>query len=412
MMRALGLVVSLLGLLGLVGACETPTPTLQLSFTGGPSQSCSSTDDTPDCLGVAMKCAAVMSIRIFDPEDPAMPLLEQCSEVPINSKKDMCALKNVELEPTPLPVRRLEVQIAVYPRSTISADPLNPQKLVCPARVQYGATGFPLEQAPSPALGGHTFYQPGDSVVPVLLGCTDLDALNLSCDVERSVRVTATVEDFSTGSQVRSDAEIARKLRVSAGEPHSLFGAYVLDARDAPDLSPVEDVSLATWRNDLDLHDLRAHICVEVSEEGALTPPTLRCKAVNPEDHDDHLDLTGTWLSQPEVERILALLSPDAPQTLAKDGLTLGIVVDQMQSPLANFVVSPTSGSVSYLTNSGALGGKTTEDSGIFVSHDAGFGTRFTARGPGGVVTTPGIGGLVTNKFTVVVLVANGSLER
>src|SRR6185295_16156289 len=139
---------------------------------------------------------------------------------------------------------------------------------------------------------------------------------------------------------------------------------------------------LATWRRDIDL-ELKAHICVEVSEDGALTPPTLRCKAVRPEDHVTHLDMTGTWMSPSEVETILRLLSPEGPTPmLARDGLTLGVVVDQMQARLKNFVVSPTSGNVTYLTNSGALGGKATEDSGIFVSHDDGFGTRFSAHGP------------------------------
>src|SRR4051812_2342648 len=108
-----------------LAACNTPTPKLRLGFAGGPSQECPSTH----CADVPMMCKSVMSIRIVDPTQAASPYLWQCVEVAVNHDKTMCALETVDLEPTQIPVRDLEVQVAVYPLSEIQPDPTNPALL-------------------------------------------------------------------------------------------------------------------------------------------------------------------------------------------------------------------------------------------------------------------------------------------
>ena len=154
-----------------IAACHTPPPQLQLAFAGPPSQACPSTD----CATMQVKCQTVMSIRIVDPTDASSPYLSQCVLVS-PQQGDMCALAGVHLDPTPIPVRDLEVQVALYPATVIPRDPMNPDVLLCPTKVEYSAaTGFPVEQAqaPTPALGGRAFYHPGDQAVVVTLGCTD-----------------------------------------------------------------------------------------------------------------------------------------------------------------------------------------------------------------------------------------------
>jgi hypothetical protein len=289
----------------------------------------------------------------------------------------------------------------------------NGKDWICPPRVQYSGTGFPIEQSPAPALGGLAYYQPGDTTVAVTLGCTDLDSIHESCAVNRNVAVTATVEDFTTRLQLSSNSAIANRLRVTAGEPRTQSGVYLLNAMDAFVLNPVSTAQLATWRADL-LLDVQNEFCVEVVDEDSRTPPTLRCKPVSPADHADHIDLTGTWIPAELVEHIMALVSPGVSASmLLKDGLTLGIVVDQVLNPLPGFVVTARAkGDVRYLTDDGTLGGNATQSSGMFVSTDATFGTELSARGPGGVTTNTAVGGLVASKLTVVVLIANGPPER
>jgi hypothetical protein len=391
-----------------LAACETPVPTLHWDLAGPPSQACPETD----CSMVTIDCPSVISIRIADPDDPAVLLLNQCTAIGEDPGKTMCALNDVRLDPTPLPVKRLEVEVAIYPRSAVTMAS-NGKDLVCPPRVQYGATGFPIEQAPVPALGGLAYYQPGDTTVAVKLGCTDLGSIRQSCAVNPNVTIRATVEDFSTRLQLSSNSPVANRLRVSAGEPHTQSGVYVLNPPDAPPLAPVSAEQLATWGADLPL-DLQNHVCVEVVDDDSRTPATLRCKALDPAARSKPIDLTGTWVPAEDIDRILALVSPavSVPMRL-KDGLTLGIVVDQALNPVSGFVVAArTRGSVSYLTDAGGLGGNATQGSGMFVSTDAAFGTQFSARGPGGGTTDVAVGGLVASKLTVVVLVANGPLER
>lgn len=75
MRRAGGVIAAVAGAVSGAGAggCQTPTPSLLLPLTDGESQVCPSTD----CAMVPMPCPTVMSIRIFDPENPALPMHEQ-----------------------------------------------------------------------------------------------------------------------------------------------------------------------------------------------------------------------------------------------------------------------------------------------------------------------------------------------
>lgn len=383
-------------------ACNTPAPSLRLALAGEPSQACPSTD----CAQVPMICEAVMSIRIIDPLDPSSPYLSQCVDVPINRSQDMCAIASVDLDATPLPVRDLEVQVALYARLVIQPDPMNPE-LVCPATVSYSAaTGFPVAQSPAPALGGRAFYHPGDEKVIVTLGCTDLAALNEACAESNPVTVVATVDDFFTRFSVPGGSpSLADGLRVSVGEPSKQAdGTFALSARDLILLDRSSDGPIPTWGGDID-YPFQAYTCLEVLETGAERTATLRCKAVT---ESRQLDLRGVYLEKAELDDLVSALELGS---FPDEGLTLGIVVDEIGRPVEGAVVSASMGTVSYLLEQPDLPDMfvtgATSATGIFMSRDAPFGTQFST-GAAGQPTIQGIGGSVDGRVTVVILQSGG----
>jgi len=385
-------------LVGVLAACNTPAPGLRLTFAGPPSQACPATD----CAGIPMTCKTVMSIRIVDPEGNGLPY-DQCVEVSTNQHQNMCAITTVDLEPTAIPVRDLEVQIAVYPRSVIQPDPKNPV-LVCPAKVNYSlATGFPVEQSPAPALGGHAFYHPGDEAVVVTLGCTDLAAISASCATANLIAVDATVVDFDTRFTVMGGSpSLADRLGVSVGEPQMRNGGFVLGAGDTRMLAREAAGPVPTWSGDAAIQFTR-YTCLEVLENVGQSTATLRCSSAS---SDAHLTLTGAWMAKDRLDEILrALPLPAFPD----EGLTVGVVVDGVGAPVADAVVSPKQGMVTYLSKdrTSFIGGGTTS-TGIFISRDAPFGTEFTTGAPGGPPVS-GIGGMVMGRVTIVILPLGGS---
>ena len=381
-------------ILGLA-ACNTPTPRLSLVFAGPPSQACPATD----CADIPMPCRTVMSIRISDPASTTSAYLAECVEVPVNHDQDMCAISTVDLAPTAIPVRDLEVQVALYPLSMIQPDPKNPV-LMCPARVAYNvATGFPVEQAPTPALGGNAFYHPGDETVVVTLGCTDLAAIAASCAVPDRVKVDATVLDFDTRFTVMGGSpSLADRLRVSVGEPQERDNATVLDTADTRLLARSSPGPIPRWSSETDLL-FHQYACLEVLENAGQSTATLRCQAKSTA---PAFALTGAWMAKDRLDELLgALRLPELPD----QGLTVGVVVDGTGAPLGGQVVSPKQGTVEYLSLDGTsfVAGGATTAAGIFVSRDAPFGTEFTTAGPG-PLSVSGIGGRVSGRVTLVIL--------
>jgi len=396
---------TVLGALGALGACNTPTPTLQFRFAGPPSQSCPSTE----CSQIPMTCKTVMSIRIVDPADTSAPYLSECIDVPAG-KQDMCSLATVDLTAKPLPVRDLEVQVALYPASVIPSDPDAPDGRRCPANVQYSAaTGFPVEQSPTPALGGQAFYHPGDDTVTVTLGCTDLASINESCVTANPLDVTASVDDFDTLYPVPGGSNgPASQLRVSVGEPRMLDGAYVLSGNDSRTLKPVSGggaLAPAIWADDIDLR-FDKYVCVEVYETIGQSTGALRCKQVTA---GSRLELRGARISKETLQKLLGALEPQAPPPFEfpDKGLTIGVVADQATNPVSGITVTPSVGTLRYQSSQGMLVGGVTSSTGIFVSTDAPFGTTFSTSG-GGRPSISAIGGMVGGRVTIVVLQFGG----
>jgi hypothetical protein len=373
-----------------VSGCGTPTPQLLLGLAGPPTQECPS---TTECEKIPLPCDAVMSIRMIEPGDPSRVYHEQCTAVPSRTPNDACSLDGVDLQTGSIPVRKLEVQVAVFSASTLQVDAMN--QPVCPV-VEFSADGFPIGP-PTPTLGGRTYYKPGDTSVNVKLGCTDLLAVGFgeTCGSPAG-SITATVDDFDNQLPVSGGPDgVANALWVSVGEPHVLEGMDVL--------GPLDTVPLRLQGGDPPMWSVAAsrtfakNACVEVVEDVAQTTPSLRCQQAPAAGAAPMLK--GMRIAKPTLDNVLSSLGFSR---FPEDGLTVGIVLDTLSRGASDYVVSAPNATVRYLSPSGALGGTTTSATGIFVSVDAPFGTLFSASGAS--ATVPAVGGLVAGKVTLVIV--------
>jgi hypothetical protein len=400
---------ALLALVVLAG-CDLPPLSLRFSITDNVTQSCTGDTGTitTSCEDITMLCDAVLSVRIVPPNDPSVPYVSLCRPL-IGAQHTLCSIAGVDLPaPTvPIPEQVLEVQMAVFPRSAVSTDPITGE-LVCP-RVEFAANGLPIESLPvcseqdpmscprMPAVGGRTYYQPGDEETVVELGCSDLTQLQdeLTCEGIERIAVTATVNDFDdVVSSV--DKALASSLTVDIGEPKPQNLAYVLPPANTRELVYSTESSSPAWSLELTDLTFADYVCVQVLEDGAQATSALTCRA---DDDSDMIDMSAIYLSKDTLDQILdALALPDFPD----EGLVVGLVLDQFFDPLPNVAVSCDGCTVKYLTpnRDGVVLGATTA-SGIFVSDDAPFGTGFAIPS---TALRPVLGGLIERKVTIVVI--------
>lgn len=396
-------------------ACTNPPPlVLNFALTKGPAQVCSADGIHPasTCSDVPLRCDSALSIRIVSPDDPKVPYVSVCQ--PILGRKNLCSIAGIDL-PAPtrkIPAQTLEVQVAIYPLKALPpADPMTGE-LHCPADLQFAPDGLPLEAAqpcaptdpsctPTPAIGGRAFYHPGDTTTVVDLGCTDLHAVeDPTCAGPSTVNVAATIEDFD--SDVAVPPAIADVLSVSIGEPKAIIVGpnteYVLNPTDARVLPRTVIQPVPGWGGDVDLA-LMSTACLQVLEDAPQSTAALTCKTYRP--GDTRVDITGFRLAKATLDQILGALGKTQ---FPPKGLVVGIVLDYLGNPAANFPVLSTAGSVEYLSGDRKqLIAGATSASGIFISRDAAYGTAFSTHDATGHIAT-GVGGLVDGKVTVVIV--------
>jgi hypothetical protein len=141
--------------------------------------------------------------------------------------------------------------------------------------------------------------------------------------------------------------------------------------------------------------------CIQVTEDAPATTTTLRCtnEGVSPE--AVLLDIPGMRVAGDSLSDILGAIGlADVPI----DGLTLGIVLDENDSPASGATITVDQpGKTIEIINANRTGivpGNTTTASGLFISRDATYGAAF-----GASLITPlkaQIGGRVRNKLTIV----------
>ncbi|MBA3464239.1 MAG: hypothetical protein H0T46_30065 [Deltaproteobacteria bacterium] len=350
-----------------------------------------------------------MSIRIIDPADRVSPYLSQCVEVLPNVKEDMCALRRVVLEQTPIPIRDLEVQVALFPESMIRMDPSTGEP-ICPAGTEYDAVnGFPIASQDAPAVGGRAFYQPNDEFVLVPLACANLDLVS-GCDGPGAVEISAQVNDFD------SRVTFNGPMTVSVGEPVPAAEFYTLPTSRLQTLEPAPG---QTWAGGVD-DPFMGFACLAVLDDAPQSTTTLVCREATaadtlvtwPNPSDAALGKrasAGVRLSKAALDQLLAALSmPSFPE----HGLTIGLVLDRNGDAVPNQMVTATApmGStrppptVQYFSfDRSMVGGTRTTGSGVWASTDAEFGTTFTATSGVGLPVSR-IGGQIDGRVTIVVL--------
>ncbi|MDQ3334839.1 MAG: hypothetical protein M4D80_06750 [Myxococcota bacterium] len=378
----------------LLFACELPDPKLVFAISDDPAQSCGSTN----CADIQVPCPSVVSIRVLRPGEP-QTILSLCEELPQNRNKDLCALASIDLsdKPIKLPRETLEVQIVIWPRDAVETEPDSGVFDCAKYEVKFDAVyGFPISQQPAPAIGGHTYYHPGDDEIRVTLGCTNLDAVN-SCSLSTDLEVTATVESFENLGVLVSVFD-GSQLTVSVGEP-SLAGAdtvHSLKGEDARALAMTVEGFVPIWKSSVDL-TFNEVACVQVLEDSAQATTSVKCSRDNIPPMNNMLGLRGISLPKATLDQILAAL-PLAQ--FPANGMTVGIVVDSLFNPVAGQVVSAPGATIRYLNASRtSFNGTSTSASGVFVSLDAEFKTRFSVPG-----APEEIGGRIQDKVTVVVI--------
>lgn len=403
-MRALALALAVV-----LGACSDPPLALVLGLSSSPNASCGSTS----CADVTMSCGAVASIRILDPKDPRAPFISLCKDVSFDRDRDLCSLASIDLPATPLPDQTLAIEVVVYPKDDLPRDAVTGDPL-CPATVEFAAAdGFPIgavtivdpndptmtERLARPAIGGRAYFHPGDARTIVELGCPDLPALNApTCSGDATTSVSATITDFDTNQPVSTG--LGNRLGVSIGEPQlSSSGSgleYVLNPADTAQLARTVVGPIPAWGADV-TRTFTSAACLEVLEDISQATATLVCRRVTPQDRT--IDITGVHLAKETLDQILVALGG---ASLDK-GLVLGIVLDDLGPSVGRTVIGDTAATIRYLSADGLNFDATeTTASGIFVSQDAPFGTRFTTSNA--TTTVFALGGLVDNKVTIVVL--------
>lgn len=401
-----------------LAACETPPLTLRFSLTDGESQQCvgDTGNETLSCSDITMECTAVLSIRVVPPSTPELPYVSVCKDLPATGSRKLCSIAGVALpQPDkPIPEQVLEVQVAVFPRSAVTTD--SDGTLICP-RVHFGVDGLPITAVdcasaddPStcgarPAIGGRTFYYPGDQETVVKLGCTELELLNgEQCTGANRTEVIATVNEFEYPGSV--DPATANRLFVSIGEPVPAGPTnYVLDTVNTHQLPRAPTAALPSWTAELVGLELSASYCIEVLEDAPMATRTLTCRSLSLPD-PARLDSSGVRLKPETLTTILkALYSGNA--TFPPQGLVVGIVLNQFFAPVAGQTVVPSCATASppctveYLSEDRlSFSSMGTSSNGIWVSTDAPYASTFSWQGN----ISQAFGGLVDNKVTIVVL--------
>ncbi|MEO6774689.1 MAG: hypothetical protein ABI467_17070 [Kofleriaceae bacterium] len=387
-----------------LAACNDPTFTLRFRVTDGLAAACknASGQQVTQCQDVPMSCAAVASIRVFNPNTPTSPFISVCQELTMAPTPTLCEIAQVNLPQPAMPVdaQTLEVEILVYPKNRLQVDHNNVS--ICPSMVDLGADGFPTPSLvpclpdqpcePSPAVGGVAFYHPGDPETVVELGCADLTLLNDPVCTGATTTVTASITDFDT--LVSVPPSLASRLTVAVGQPRPvLMGTVIHNLLDTTTpLAYDSTTSTPSWTGMLDMP--LATPCIEVDEDVAQSTKSVRCT----ESPDN--DLIGTRLAKTTLDDIIAALGlPGFPD----DGLVVGVVLDDHGNPAGGLPVTTTAGTVQYLSaDRHGIGGLVTAPNGIFLSTDATFGATFGAMMSG--QQAQAVGGLIDGKVTIVVL--------
>lgn len=328
------------------------------------------------CADYGMRCGATLGIRILDVADDDRIVADAC--IPVPPASTLCGMGDVT-GPTffNIPPHRLRIEAAAWRPELLESDP----ELTgdCPDDPLFDVRGVPLDTfRPRPAFAGAAYFDAGSDVDIALvpLSCTDADQLDQEeCGLIDTTPIRVTADDIETALDITT--EQAASLTVGLGEPRALPDGdggtiYVIESSDTIPLEPVLGPipSFAGVTNEIP--DTACSVLLE------LTPQSVASVTCRPlADGLDEIDLRGVLVTVETLDQILAAMAADS---FPQDGLVVGRVVDHTGAPLANVRVTPSEGTVEYLSaDRSTLFGNDTSVNGLFVARDVPFGAAWTA---------------------------------
>lgn len=407
-MRALAL-LSLLAL----GACEDSVQ-FRLRFewqrdtADGTSQACPRLPNGDySCSAIPLTCDVRVRVRIVGATNDETYFYDCFA---IENPGTACQLADIPISPRAIPNEMVRIQVIVWTLDELMDSGIDLSETDgCPVTTPFDASGLPrlggtpvqpgAPREPVPALGGESYFLVGQSpIATITLGCPQYPSLDAVECRDNTQRIQATILDPSNGLSVPRP-EIEEMMVVRYGLPEKKEGVYkIVDSNLSPVLAETREGTLV-W-NGILTEAPGPTGCMVARKLGAGSP-SLHCFDTDiPE--EGPMMTQGYLVSgmlQNQLESMLML------DSIPREGLVLGVVLDANGTPVKGATVTPSQGTVIYPDDMIFGQGSGTNDDGFFVSLDAGYETTWSAVGPNNVVDDgTARGGLVDFHVSVVVI--------
>ena len=369
------------------------------------------------CQDYAMDCGATLMLRVSDPDtgevlqNSGEPLLRCIAVAPAND--GLCSLRNLgtELE-LAVPALDMRVEVALWNPNQLGVgdcrqllSELSPYELFdAHGRPQRSFLGDPDMV---PALGGAEYFRAGQNEdLQIRLDCHNQARLR-ECSLVPTTLIRATARDITTLLPLRP--EQARLVTVRVGEVRNdsanpEMPRYLLDQLEPIPL--VSDVAPPLYETTLERR-FGDEVCTASLEDTPQATSSAHCEAV--QTNADTIELAPLHLPKSTLSAILNALNLDS---FPPAGLVVGRVVDESFSPAPGVVVTPSEGSLVYLSDDlSTADALFTSDSAYFVSTDVPYGTNFTAAHfDGRRHTGSPNAGLIEGKVTTLLIQLSGDV--
>jgi len=391
--------------LALLAACQNAPQDLgpfaiRFSFDQRDGSTCPS--DT--CEDYGMRCGATLAIRIRDVADDDKIVADAC--LPVAPAATLCGLGNIT-SPTffNIPPHRLRIEASAWRPEVLEADP--DLEGDCPEEDLFDVRGVPLATfQPRPAFAGAAYFDAGSDVDVALvpLSCSEPSQLDQDeCGLVDTTPIRVTADDIETALDITTDQ--AQNLQVGLAEPRAMPDGdggtvYVIDGGNTIPLTQ-EPGPIPSFSGETD-QTFDTDVCSVLLELTPQSTASVTCQRAAPAAAE--IDVRGVLVSVDTLDQVLAAMLADS---FPAEGLVVGRVVDHTGAPLASVIVTPSSGTVEYLSGDrSTLVGNRTSSSGLFIARDVPFGSSWTAvhNADGRREDGPVRGGLVEGKVTALLI--------
>jgi hypothetical protein len=354
------------------------------------------------CEQIMTRCDAAIGLQIVDAASGEL-YVDQCTVV--EGGTQLCdLLDEFEIDPELLPNRMIRIELAIWPLEEEEVEDRCPE-------IVFTAGGEYQSGQPAPAIAGRGYFEVGSNdVAPLTLGCVYKELLDAAeCRTDTTPHISTLVIDFDNRLPVPST--FSTRLEVSVAEPtfNQVTEEWSINQGDLVDLMVTALLPDLRWETDYPFNFAKT-ACLQVLSNDIGAAATIRCYPASPTDLTGNLlDAEGTFLEEGTLDKIQQALGGGP---LPMEGLVVGQVLDMNGNPAEGATVSPSFGTVQYLSpDLTATDGLTaTSSSGAFVSTDAPFEgesgeTNFwNANRLDEFTPDEVIGGRVNDKVTIVIL--------